>query len=167
MNAPSLVWTKDVEAFLQHVEISRESSCWNWTRAKNEWGYGHFTRDKKRMLAHRWVFAAMYGPIADGVIICHRCDNPACVNPAHLYEGTPKSNMEDMMARGRGKHWRRCGEQHPRSRLSASQVMEIADESRWGAMSQREVGEIYGVTQAAVSDIRTRRRWGHLWEVKP
>lgn len=167
MNAPSLVWTKDVETFMGFVKINRETSCWEWTRYKNEWGYGHFTRGKKRMLVHRRLFSWLYGPIPDGVLLCHHCDNPACVNPTHLYEGTPSSNMLDMVARGRGKFCRRPGERSPRAKLTEAQAREIADESRWHGVSQREIGEIYGVSQGIVSNIRKKRRWKHLWEGKP
>lgn len=164
---PRLVYDKSVDRMLEKVSIDRETSCWVWTGARDPLGYGRFTYDGMTRTAHRLMFCLMYGDQPASVLVCHNCDNPSCINPSHLYAGSAQSNMDDMMARGRNKYWRRVGQDHPRSKITQAQALEIADEKRWGDMSQREVGEIYGITQTAVSDIRRGHRWKHLPEVKP
>lgn len=89
--------------FWQKVDTSGE--CWAWTGGRDKDGYGciKLSRSRKQVGAHRYSYELFYGAIPDDAVICHTCDNPGCVNPAHLYAGTHKTNAEDKMARGR---WR-------------------------------------------------------------
>ena len=75
--------------------------CWVWTAATNSRGYGHATFDGARTYAHRIAYTLAYGPIPEGMFVCHRCDNPPCCNPAHLFVGTAADNAQDMAAKGR------------------------------------------------------------------
>lgn len=77
-----------------------ESRCWVWTRARNKDGYGYF-RTETQTLAHRTSWELNNGVVAPGLFVLHRCDNPPCVNPAHLFEGTAADNMRDKMQKGR------------------------------------------------------------------
>lgn len=94
------------------------------------------------------------GEIHDGVEVCHACDNPSCVNPFHLFLGTHKANMEDMVKKNRQAK----GENHGVSKLKEEQVLEIRSSSD----KQTVIASRFGITQQTVSDIKIGRRWAWL-----
>lgn len=83
--------------FVSRVEVG----CWNWTGFINPKGYGQLSFKRRTVRAHRLAWALAYGPIPDGLCVCHRCDNRRCVRPDHLFIGTNLDNMRDMVAKGR------------------------------------------------------------------
>jgi hypothetical protein len=93
-----------IERFWAKVRIT--PGCWLWMAAVNDRGYGRFTLDRtgKLIPAHRFAWSAENGPIPPGLLVCHSCDNPPCVNPAHLWLGTQSDNMIDCLAKGRHRH---------------------------------------------------------------
>lgn len=92
---------KLMERFWNKVDTSNE--CWNWTGSKNKDGYGSVGSGlrSRTMLAHRMSYAINVGEIPKGMCVCHKCDNPSCVRPDHLFLGTRKDNMQDMVRKGR------------------------------------------------------------------
>lgn len=89
--------------FWEKADLS--GNCWNWQASKNENGYGYVRAYGKTCYAHRIAYTLIYGPIPEGFVVCHKCDNPSCVNPGHFFLGTSKENTEDMMTKGRyGRH---------------------------------------------------------------
>ncbi len=96
-------WSKltSIDRFMEKVLMS-DNGCWEWQRQLNNKGYGIFWDNSKCQLAHRWIYSYYKQKEIDRKIyICHRCDNPKCVNPDHLFEGTALDNTKDMMDKKR------------------------------------------------------------------
>lgn len=83
--------------------VDKSGQCWIWTRGKSRNGYGRFRLKGKIIYAHRFAFEITYGTVLPGLHICHKCDNPPCCNPKHLWAGTPADNMHDRDRKGRGR----------------------------------------------------------------
>jgi hypothetical protein len=125
-------------------------SCWVWTGNKNKAGYGMICKE----YAHRRS-ARMAEILTDeSRYVCHKCDNPSCVNPAHLFQGTAKDNVADMISKQRKPR----GESSPSAKLTEKDVIAIRESTG----VQREIAERYGITQPAVSNIKARRAWAHI-----
>ena len=146
------------------AKVERGQECWIWTgaRRKGRFQYGRFLLDGKARLAHRIAWQLTNGPIPDGMCVLHRCDNPPCVNPEHLFLGTHADNMLDCSAKGRlpaaqGVPYLR-GERHPNHKLTADDVRAI----RASRASSPDIAAQYGLHRGTVHDIRTRRAWRHV-----
>ncbi len=138
------------------------NGCWQWKGALDACGYGRFQAGGKQDRAHRYAWVFVNGPIPNGLCVCHHCDNPACVNPAHLFLGTHYDNMRDMAVKGRGTAQRYLGEGHPLARLTNGKVRLIRTMYASGQYVQRELAPIFGISDTHVADIVNRKRWRHL-----
>lgn len=136
-----------MDRFWDKVDIRGPEECWPWLAAKNKDGYGSFGTGvgTETELAHRWACR----PVPEGMYVLHTCDNPSCVNPAHLFLGTQADNVADCARKGRRNQTRI-------RKLTPEQRSDIADAYATGLWSQSELGRLYGVSQATVSYI-TRR----------
>ena len=148
--------------FWGYVTVSDADGCWEWTGSKDKGGYGRIRVGDKKMLAHRfsWELANGAIPTGDGhhgVCVCHRCDNPGCCNPNHLFLGTQPENIQDMKRKGRVRY--RSGSDHPESKLTPAQAMEIRS---CPDISGAEFGRRFGVCRTTVLDIRNGKAWRHL-----
>lgn len=131
----------DMERFMRKVERpANDDDCWIWRGARTHAGYGRCMVIGKpnATTAHRVSFELFRGPIPSGHFVLHRCDNPSCVNPAHLFTGDHAANMLDMVEKGRSHSPRLKGERHGRARLTEAQVIEIrAVGARYGWREKR------------------------------
>ena len=100
--------------FYKKIKIV-ESGCWEWQAARynNKHMYGSFSYNGKKTLAHRASYVIYNGDIPNGLLVCHTCDNEKCVNPNHLFLGTQKDNMQDMISKNRSKHNHRISKECP------------------------------------------------------
>jgi hypothetical protein len=138
------------------ASVRIENGCWIWTGSKNSLGYGFIRVGTHSVRAHRASYEAFREPIPDGLLVCHRCDSPSCVNPEHLFLGTNKDNSADMAFKGRaggGGHLR--GEKHPRSKLTLDQAREI----KASTAPIKEVAAMYGVSKSLVRGIKVGTHW--------
>ena len=152
--------------FWEKVDRSNEvNTCWLWTASRTSAGYGHININGKMVLAHRLAWQFTCGPIPANLRVLHNCprgDNPACVNPAHLWLGTDADNIADMDAKGRGRRVRLLGEQHGRAKLTEASVLEIRRLWACRSESQRALARRFGVCGTAVRAILTGRNWAWL-----
>jgi hypothetical protein len=144
-----------LKARLFHKCRLTESGCWLWIGTKDTGGYGMISRANRYTKAHRVSYEAFVGAIPSGLHVLHACDNPACINPAHLSVGTVKQNMADREARGRRDV---RGAQIGTSKLTAEQAREI----KFSATPVKDAAVNYGIRETHVWRIRTGRSWAHI-----
>lgn len=151
----------DFVRFIQMTDVgSSPGACWLWKGTKPDGRYGHFNAGAgSPVKAHRWIYEFLCGPIPEGLVVRHRCDVPACVNPRHLQIGTLSDNSQDMVARGRNPN--RKGERHPMARLGADDVRSIRSLSA-GGVPCADLAQRFGVSRSQVQRIIYRRAWGHI-----
>jgi hypothetical protein len=150
--------------FWGRVDRREPDVCWEWTGQRAvRGGYGLVRFAGKLHLAHRLSYELNVGPIPSKQYVCHRCDNPPCVNPAHLFAGTPRDNTQDAIAKGRmlaTKPWLvRHGEAHGQARLTAEQVRQIRALHETHPNRQGWIAEQFGVHRTTVNLIVTGKTW--------
>jgi hypothetical protein len=167
--------------FWRHV--NKTPACWLWTGARtggqiggSGGRYGSFivrVGPHKGRYAHRFSWRLHRGAIPEGLVICHTCDNPLCVNPEHMFLGTMAENNADMRAKGRQArgerhgmrkhpHRRARGERQGNARLTEADVHAIRQLYATGGITQKVLGQQFGVSREHVRDIVRGKRWTHL-----
>jgi hypothetical protein len=175
------------ERFWSRVDKKGLDDCWNWKGWRDKDGYGQIKIGRKGILAHRAAYQFFTGKIPDGLLICHKCDNPSCVNPNHLFLGTQKDNIQDAVKKGRmaanDKHYSRLypeklargnrsgrrlhpesylGERNSRSKLAEEQVKEIRALYAMGDISIRKLATIYDMSKSSIWSVLVHKGWKHL-----
>lgn len=147
----------DTQYFVDRSIPDPITGCWNWTKSISKVnGYASVRRDGKTIGAHRASFEAATGKtLPSNIDACHECDNRRCVNPAHIFEGTRKVNMQDCSSKGRTRTPVMSGEACPSSKLTSEQVIAIRLDTR----SQRAIGRAYGVARATIARVRNNMTW--------
>jgi hypothetical protein len=151
----------NIEPVKRETAVPVIGPCWEWQKYRNPEGYGRINVDGKILLAHRTAFELFDRPIPEGMHVLHRCDNPVCCNPAHLFLGTVKDNMRDMFEKGRGKPGWVPGSKNGMSKLTESDIPEIF-KLRGEGKSQRAIADAFGACQQHISDILNRKAWKHV-----
>lgn len=141
--------SKLVGYLAKRIKVS-DSGCWEWTKRLKPEGYGTLRIDGKQCYAHRAMYKLAFGEIEKGKFVCHKCDNPRCVNPYHLFAGTPHENSYDAGTKGRMN-----------AKLTIPLVREIKIRLRNGEKAVRIAPE-YGVNYKAIWSIKTGRTWDHV-----
>jgi ribosome-binding protein aMBF1 (putative translation factor) len=165
--------------------------CWTWFGSLNREGYGHcYVHPRRNVSSHRVSWQIANGPIPDGLKVCHHCDYPSCVNPAHLFLGTDKDNAQDKARKGRSnspsgerhgsythperrprgnRHGSRTkpervarGERCKQAKLTADMVKRIRESYANGGVSQRALGREFMVSQSAIHNVLRARSWMHV-----
>lgn len=138
------------QRFSKKYRVNPATGCWDWTGAKCSGGYGNIMVSGKSTSAHRLSWRMHKAIPCDGLDVCHKCDNPGCVNPSHLFVGTEYDNMRDMRDKGRstaGGSWN--------SKLTPEKVLEILNDTRF----YKVIAEEYGVHLQTVFGIKKGKYW--------
>jgi hypothetical protein len=140
------------ERFWSKCATGEANCCWQWLGTTNAQGYGRFLLLGKNRRAHRVAYLLTFGDIPNDLHVLHRCDNPGCCNPGHLFLGTNKDNSDDKIAKGRQAHVR--GERNGNAVLTPAQVAIIRNSTvRSGLLAQQ-----YGITPQHIRVIRSGKR---------
>lgn len=153
--------------FWSKVDKKSNDECWEWKAVRDKNGYGTFKLDYRngkhiKIRAHRLSWIIANGDIPRGMFICHKCDNTGCVNPNHLFLGSPKQNMDDM--RTKDRQYFPGGENHYASKINDIKALEILNDfsKNRTPVSQMEIK--HGVSKATIWGIIKRRTWKHIKE---
>ena len=138
-----------------------ENKCWPWKGGHKSDGYGVINVGGRCESAHRQMWRFVNGEIPEGHHILHKCDNPPCVNPRHLWLGTHAQNMADMGNKGRGGSREQNGEKNCSAKLTWAKVDEIRSLAAAGVM-QKEIAKHFGISRASVCLIVGRKQWASL-----
>jgi len=156
------------ERFHKGYKINEITGCWDWIKSLGSHGYAHIAERGKNLRGHRLSYEIHFGKISSGLLVLHKCDNRKCVNPKHLFLGSQKENMEDMIAKGRhpiakkGKIINATKsyilDKHPKSKLNCIQVIEIRKLLSMGK-SMLAISKLFNVSEKTIFNIKHELIW--------
>jgi len=147
------------QRLLDNVRVDEQTGCWDWLKFKDRNKYGHIKVLGKSELVHRIAYQTLVGDIPSGMFVCHRCDNPSCLNPEHLFVGTNQDNIDDKVAKNRqSKIGQQKGSKHSLAKLTEKDIVDI----RISTLSQNKLALLYGMTQSSISQIQNKITWSHV-----
>ncbi len=159
--APYVGRTAAERFYAKVSKTPNETGCLDWLAGRNKAGYGRFGISGTHVLAHRFAWELVNGPIPAGMFACHKCDRPACCNPEHIFLGSMADNTRDMLDKGRGRNGERAGESIGTSKLTAEQIKEIRS-PQYETWILNDIAARFGVSISAICSILNRRSWAHL-----
>lgn len=148
-----------IDQFYRYVGRKQPNGCILWTGTTTKDGYGRISKtiaNSKRQ-AHRISYELFVGPIHDSLFVLHRCDNPLCINPTHLFLGTHQDNMTDMLVKGRSSR----GERNRHAKLTESQVVEITN-LRARGVALKTIVQMFGINRGSVWCIVSKKTWKNI-----
>lgn len=154
MDSIELFWSK----------VRKTPTCWISLLSKDKDGYAQLHRAGKRTTAHRFSWTIHNGAIPNGMFVLHKCDNPPCVRPSHLFLGTQQDNVADRDRKGRTNRWAngaRQGVKNPRSILNEGQVKNIREAHARG-IRRKDIAKAFGISIKTVDSIIYRLNWKHI-----
>jgi HNH endonuclease len=148
-----------LERRLLEKTIKLENGCWYCSAGGKEHRYGTIWFNNQSIGNHVASYLVHRGPIPHGILVCHTCDYSRCINPAHLFLGTHKDNMADMMNKGRNAL--RSGELNGRAKFTPDEILKIREMLDSGH-TQQEVADAFSTSQGYISELHLRKRWDHV-----
>lgn len=142
------------EQIISKVKVDK-NDCWIWLPKSRTFGYGQYGFGGKNYRAHRLSFHAFIGQIPEGLFVCHKCNVRDCVNPDHLFLGTPKENMQDSAKKGTLMK----GDRHTSAKLTTKKAVEIINRHRSGRISCKELAKEYGVCHSTILRVVQGVNW--------
>lgn len=160
LQEPSVYDLTAEERFWRSVNRRSADECWHWRSSCTSEGYGNFWTGERVDRAHRFSYELANGPIPEGFIVCHSCDEPSCVNPNHLWLGTDADNAADKMLKGRDNPPH--GEANSHAKLTEREVLHIRQLYASGKHTQEALASQFGVTRVSISSLVRRLTWSHI-----
>ena len=148
-----------INRFMKYVD--KGDFCWTWTGGKYYNGYGQFYEGPNKICAHRFSYKIFKGSIPSGKLVLHKCDNRQCVNPDHLFIGTQKDNILDMVKKGRRVHSSRVGENNGRTVLKEKDIVKIRKDYKSG-VSVKNICKSYKLSETQIYRIIKKQSWSHV-----
>lgn len=161
------------ETIISRCSVEPNTGCWLWTENLNQWGYGKICIQKKHWIAHRAAYTIFNGKIPNGILVLHKCDTRACVNPNHLFLGTNQDNMFDMVKKGRSAsgdrntsrknpHLQVRGSSSAQAKLNEDDVLKIKLLLKQKKLTQKQIGKMFGVGSRNINNINVGLTWKHV-----
>jgi HNH endonuclease len=146
------------ERFWATVATTEDDWCWEWTGCVGKTGYGQLRRSGKSLYAHRYAWELTHGPLDVGQCVLHRCDNPVCVRPDHLFVGTHADNVIDKVVKGRQSRTGQPREANPNRKLSETDVAALRARRRSGE-PYAELGRAFGISHTQARNVALGLQW--------
>lgn len=149
------------QKILDGTRFDPVSGCWEWMCGKISTGYGNIVIDGKVFLTHRVSYAYFVGPLNDKMLVCHKCDNPSCCNPDHLFLGSDLDNMADKVLKGRNP----SGDRHPQAVINGATAIKIVEMLKAG-MTGRAIASTFGIKEGIVWNVKYGLAWNCATGIK-
>lgn len=149
-----------LECYFDFHAVKHPEGCWEWKGVHSTLGYGKMMRGRGNLIhAHRFSYERANGPLPQGKLVLHQCDNPGCTRPEHLFAGTHAENTADMIKKGRHGKGYSTGAKNPAAKLTEADILKIRAHPSKGIL---KLAKEYGVHRSAILKIRSRQTWSHI-----